>query len=56
MVFERSGQRVFYTENPSERWDGTFHGKEVPVGSYFWVIESGETGEVRRGVLNLIRK
>lgn len=56
MVFERSGKRVFYTENPSERWDGTFQGKDVPVGSYFWIIESGETGEVRRGVLNLIRK
>jgi gliding motility-associated-like protein len=56
MVFERSGNRVFYTENPSERWDGTFRGKELPVGSYFWVIESGETGEVRRGILNLIRK
>ena len=55
-VYERGGARVFYTENPDVRWDGTYNGKEMPVGSYFWTIEIGETGEMRRGVLNLIRK
>jgi hypothetical protein len=25
------------------------------VGAYFWIIEVAETGEVRRGVLNLLR-
>ncbi|TVP54683.1 MAG: hypothetical protein EA341_00065, partial [Mongoliibacter sp.] len=55
-VFERSGQRVFYTEDPDVRWDGTFQGRELPVGAYYWVIEVKETDEVRRGMLNLIRK
>ena len=55
-VYDRGGLRLFYTENPDVRWDGTFEGKEMPVGSYFWTIEIGETGEMRRGVLNLIRK
>jgi len=55
-VYERGGSRVFYTENPDLRWDGTYDGKEMPVGSYFWVIEIVETGEMRRGMLNLIRK
>ena len=55
-VYERGGTRVFYTENPDIRWDGTFNGKEMPVGSYYWVIEVIETGETRRGMLNLIRK
>jgi gliding motility-associated-like protein len=55
-VFERSGKRVFYTENPSFRWDGTFNGRELPVGTYFWVIEAKETDEIRRGLLNLIKK
>jgi hypothetical protein len=26
------------------------------VGTYYWVIEVIETGEMRRGMLNLIRK
>ena len=55
-VFERSGMRIFYTENPAIRWDGTFNGRELPIGTYFWVIDSKETGEIRRGLLNLIRK
>jgi gliding motility-associated-like protein len=55
-VYDRGGSRLFYTENPDVRWDGTYEGKEMPVGSYFWTIEIGETGEMRRGVLNLIRK
>jgi gliding motility-associated-like protein len=55
-IFDRGGLMVFYTENPDIRWDGTHNGKELPVGSYFWTIEVIETGEMRRGVLNLIKK
>jgi gliding motility-associated-like protein len=55
-VFDRGGSRLFYTENPDIRWDGTFEGKSMPVGSYFWTIEIGETGEMRKGMLNVIRK
>ena len=55
-IFDRGGVMVFYTENPDTRWDGTHQGKEMPIGSYFWTIEVIETGEMRRGMLNLIRK
>jgi gliding motility-associated-like protein len=55
-VFDRVGTRMFYTENPDIRWDGTYNGKDMPVGTYYWVIEVIETGEMRRGMLNLIRK
>ena len=55
-VFDKAGSRMFYTEIPDQGWDGTFNGKELPIGSYFWVIEAIEVGEVRRGILNLIRK
>ena len=55
-VYDKVGTRLFYTENPDIRWDGTYRGKDMPVGSYFWIIEVIETGEMRRGMLNLIRK
>jgi gliding motility-associated-like protein len=55
-VFERSGQVVFTTINPDTRWDGTYRGKEMPVGTYYWTIKIGETGEVRKGMVNLLRK
>jgi gliding motility-associated-like protein len=55
-IFNSGGSRLFYTENPDIRWDGTYNGKEMPVGTYYWVIEILETGEMRRGILNLIRE
>ncbi len=55
-VYERGGARVFYTEDPDVRWDGTYEGKEMPVGSYYWVIQIEETGATRRGIVNLLRK
>jgi gliding motility-associated-like protein len=55
-VYDNVGSRLFYTESPDQGWDGTFNGKQLPVGTYFWTIEIRETGEMRRGMLNLIRK
>ena len=55
-VYDNMGSRLFYTESPDQGWDGTFNGKQLPVGTYFWTIEIRETGEMRRGTLNVIRK
>ncbi|WP_370539755.1 MBG domain-containing protein [Algoriphagus sp. Y33] len=55
-VFAVGGDRMFYTGDPDVRWDGSFNGKEMPVGAYLYVIEVGETGGVIRGMLNLINK
>ncbi|WP_157972209.1 MBG domain-containing protein, partial [Pleomorphovibrio marinus] len=55
-VFEGSGRRVFYTEDPDQRWDGTFMGKELPVNTYYWTVEVVETGEKRKGIMTLLRR
>lgn len=55
-IFDRGGILVFYTENPDMHWDGKVNGKDAPTGSYFWGFSVKETGETRRGILNLLRK
>jgi len=55
-LFDQGGILLFATENPDLKWDGSYQGKEMPVGTYYWVVEVKETGETRRGMLNLIRK
>ncbi|MCH7410708.1 Ig-like domain-containing protein [Belliella sp. DSM 111904] len=55
-VFERSGKRLFYTQNPDIKWDGFFETIALPTGTYYWTVEVKETGEVRKGMLNLFRK
>lgn len=35
-VYNRWGQMIFETDNPSVGWDGTFDGNPVPLGTYVW--------------------
>ncbi len=39
-VFNRAGQRVFHSKGYSDdrRWDGTYNGRDLPVGTYYFVI------------------
>lgn len=55
-IYDRGGLLVFATENPDVRWDGKQKGRDLPIGTYYWVITVKETGETRRGMLNLLRK
>jgi gliding motility-associated-like protein len=55
-VFDRGGVRMFITTDPDVRWDGMQNGNPVPVGTYFWTIEVQETGEIRKGMLNLLKQ
>ena len=35
-IFNRHGGRVFFSDNPSLGWDGTYHGEPCPQGSYIF--------------------
>jgi gliding motility-associated-like protein len=39
-IFNRSGQQVFYSENPGECWDGNYKGRAQPAGAYICVIKA----------------
>lgn len=57
-VFNRWGQMVFNSQNPSRGWDGTIMGAGQPTGSYIWIAEGVDyTGKVvtRKGTSTLIR-
>jgi len=55
MIYERSGKRVFYSTDPTERWDGKFNGQDVLAGTYYYIIEVESTGEIHRSVLTILR-
>ena len=56
-IYNRWGQLIFETKNPSECWDGTFKGKPQNAGGYVYVIKAQTLcGNVTRtGMLMLIR-
>jgi len=37
-IYNRWGMPVFSSKGYPENWNGTFHGKELPVGVYYYVI------------------
>lgn len=39
-VFNRWGVELFYSNDPEQGWDGTYNGKQVKSGAYFYVIEA----------------
>lgn len=53
-VFTRDGKEVFSSNNYNNDWGGTYQGKPLPEGTYYYVL-SCESGLVRKGALNIIR-
>ena len=37
-VFNRYGHRVYRSDNYSNNWNGTFEGKPVPDGTYYYIV------------------
>ena len=37
-VFDRSGQSVFHSNGYNDPWDGTYNGKPLSMGTYYYVI------------------
>ena len=60
-VYNRWGNMLFeHVSTPSNpydqnRWDGTYNGEALPVGSYYYVIDSNDgSGEVFTGSVSII--
>lgn len=57
-IFNRWGNHIITLNEPSEGWDGTYRGKLVPAGVYYFVLEAqGSDGKKykKSGDINIIR-
>lgn len=57
-VFNRWGNQLFHWTNPADGWDGTFNGKIVPTGAYYYVIDAEGVGGKKyklKGDINVLR-
>lgn len=39
-IYNRWGEVVFTTNDPNKQWDGTHHGKQLPLGVYVWEVDA----------------
>jgi gliding motility-associated-like protein len=37
-IYDRWGNQVFYTQDPSEGWDGKYKGEPVDMGVYYYSL------------------
>ena len=42
-VFSRSGELIFTSTDISQKWDGTYNGRKLPVATYYWVFNGTNT-------------
>ena len=59
VIYNRNGETVFRTTNPSAGWDGSFNGVQQPVGAYVYYAEFFDfilkQTFVRKGTFMLLR-
>jgi gliding motility-associated-like protein len=57
-VFNRWGERVFHSRGygADQEWDGKFKGKDLPIGTYYYIIKIHDTKyEPLTGAVTIIR-
>jgi len=54
-IFNRYGQQVFYSVGYNTPWDGTYKGKDMPVGTYYYVIKLENGFKPISGSVTIIR-
>ncbi|MBC7652869.1 MAG: PKD domain-containing protein, partial [Oligoflexus sp.] len=54
-IFNRFGNAVFNSTGYDIPWDGRYNGKEVPVGVYYYIIDTKVEGKKFTGSVTVIR-
>ncbi len=55
-LFNSDGIELFYNKGYTRQWDGTYKGKDMPVGTYFYLVRlNDESNTVYKGHITLIR-
>jgi len=54
-VFNRYGQRIYYSVGYSLPWDGTVNGKPVPVGTYYYIVDPKNGRQKQAGYVDIVR-
>jgi gliding motility-associated-like protein len=54
-VYGRWGGLLFESQGYAIPWDGTYKGKEMPMGSYYFVIDLGDGSDPIKGTVTIIK-
>ncbi|WP_257669685.1 LamG-like jellyroll fold domain-containing protein [Parapedobacter tibetensis] len=55
-VFDISGRVLYQTKNYQNDWNGTYQGKPLAEGTYYYIITFDSGRETQRGYINIVRE
>ena len=53
-IYNRWGDKLFSSNNYQNNWDGTYKGKSLHEGTYYYVLET-KNGKVFKGAVNILK-
>ena len=54
-VFNRYGERVYFSNKYPVPWDGTYKGANLPAGTYYYIINPNSGRKALSGYVAIIR-
>ncbi len=58
-IYNRWGELIFHTNDPSACWDGTYKNRVVPQGVYVWIVDYSGTithgMQTRKGTVTVVK-
>ena len=54
-IYTRYGSLIFHSIGYGTPWNGTYNGKRVPVGEYYYIVDLKDGTKVRSGDLTVLR-
>ena len=55
LIFDRLGNRVFESKAYHNEWDGKYNGKDLPEGTYYYVIKFDGNDRLYKGAVSILR-
>ncbi|MBC7875222.1 MAG: gliding motility-associated C-terminal domain-containing protein, partial [Ferruginibacter sp.] len=54
-IFNRYGQLIYHANEYKVPWDGTVNGKQVPIGTYYFIVNPKNGRKIMSGYVDVIR-
>jgi len=54
-IYNRYGQLVFHSEGYQTPWDGKVNGRDVPIGTYYYIVNPKNGRSILSGYVDVIR-
>ena len=54
-IYNAWGNKVFTSNGYSEPWNGTYNGKDLPAGTYYYIIDLGDGSDPLSGPVSIVR-